>query len=246
MTAWIEATVTAVEHRTARLVSVMLDAPLADHRAGQHLDVQLTAPDGYAARRSYSIASAPRARPFELLIERLEDGEVSPYFHEVAAAGDTIDVRGPLGGHFVWDEADGGPLLLIGGGSGIAPLLSILAARNASATPVPTLMMYSARRWDDLLDPAALVELEARDASFALTLVTTRDQRRRDRDLEHRLDEPSIADILARWGRLPRLAYVCGSNGFVETVSTALVTAGIASARIRTERYGSDSSTAVS
>ncbi|CAN5369274.1 FAD-binding oxidoreductase [soil metagenome] len=244
MTPWVEATIVAVEHRTSRLVSVMLDAPLPGHRAGQHLDVQLTAPDGYAARRSYSIASAPGVRPFELLIERLDDGEVSPFFHEVAAAGDTLEVRGPLGGHFVWTESDGGPVLLAGGGSGVAPLLSILAARAAAKTPVPTLLVYSARGWDDLVDPAGLIDLERRDAGFCLTLVTTREQRRREHDLEHRLDAASLAGILTRWGCLPALSYVCGSNGFVETVASALVEAGVPALHIRTERYGSDSSIA--
>ena len=123
---WHEAEIEKVVRATPRIVSVFLKAPIARHVAGQHLDVRLTAPDGYEAQRSYSIASAPGEARIELLIEKLDDGEVSPYFHEVARAGDTFDVRGPLGGHFIWRAQDGGPVLLVAGGSGIAPLMAIV------------------------------------------------------------------------------------------------------------------------
>ncbi len=237
---WREATIARIAPVTPRVARVSLDVAMPGHRAGQYLDLRLTAEDGHEARRSYSIASAPGAAPLQLLIERLDGGEVSPYFHDIAQAGDTIEVRGPLGGHFVWAPEQGGPLLLAGGGSGIAPLLSILAAREASARPVPMLLLYSARTFGDFVEPGRLLALERDDAAFDLRLATTREAKRRDGDLEHRFDSATVAEALARWGQAPRLAYVCGPNAFVEAIAQALVAAGVAPATIRTERYGSE------
>ena len=150
---WQEATIVGIASDTPRVKSFLFatPAPIA-FRAGQHVDVRLTAPDGYQAERSYSIASAPeRTDGIELAIERLDDGEVSPFFHEVAEIGDAIELRGPIGGHFVWSVEDGGPLLLLGGGSGVVPLMSMLRHRAARGSDVPALLLFSARTWEDVI-----------------------------------------------------------------------------------------------
>jgi ferredoxin-NADP reductase len=217
---------------TPRISSFFFRAPLAPQLAGQHVDVQLTAPDGYTAQRSYSIASAPGAALLELAIERLDDGEVSSFFHEAAQVGDNIELRGPLGGHFVW-RGDAKPLLLVAGGSGIAPLIAI-ARHRAQATPAtPCLLLYSAQTWDDL---AYRDELLASNAS--VRLITTRGLKRRESDYERRIDRALLAEVLASWPHTPANSYVCGSTPFVETVTSALVELGLAPGSLRAERYG--------
>jgi ferredoxin-NADP reductase len=233
---WQAATIAAIAPATPRIVSVFLQVDLGRHEAGQHVDVRLTAEDGYSAQRSYSIASAPGADRLELAIERLADGEVSPYFHDVAQPGDRVDVRGPIGGHFVWRPQDGGPLLLIGAGSGAAPLMAIWRERAERAPEVPVLMLVSARTAADLLWRDELAAAAHGSAAFVVT--TTRAPRWRSGDYERRLDAPLIGEILARWGQEPALAYVCGSHPFVETAAGALQANGVAAAHIRTERYG--------
>ena len=235
---WVDATIARVEWQTPRVISVFVTAALARHRAGQHVDLKLTAEDGYAAQRSYSIASAPGSPQLELAVERLDEGEVSPYFHDVAQAGDTFEVRGPIGGHFVSDRGDGGPLVLIGGGSGIVPLVAIARDRAATARETPTLMIASSRTWDDILYRDELLDGDTRDPRFTLRLTTTRERRRRPADFDRRLDESVLRDILASWGQEPRHAYVCGATAFVESVATDLTRAGVAFERIRAERYG--------
>ncbi len=235
---WTQATVEAVTPRTARILSLFLRADLPAHVAGQHLDVRLTAPDGYQARRSYSIVSAPGAALIELAIERLDDGEVSPFFHDVMQPGDSIEIRGPIGGHFVWRESDGGPLLLIAGGSGIAPLLAMLRQRAVHAPAVPALLIYSARSWDDLVFREELLQAEAKQHGFTLMLVTTRAAKQRPGDADRRLDAALLHEMLARWAQTPARVYVCGANGFVEAVTAALLAEQIPASAIRTERYG--------
>ena len=235
---WQLATITSIVPRTPRLKSFFLRAPLADHLAGQHVDVRLTADDGYQARRSYSIASAPGRGEIELAIERLDDGEVSPFFHDVAQVGDEIEVLGPIGGHFVWRAEDGGPLLLIGGGSGVVPLIAMLRERAARRVEAPTLLLYSARTADELAYADELQRYEALDRQLRLRFVTTRGAKLRDADLDRRLDATSLARQLGEWGETPRLAYLCGATRFVESMADALVQAGIPSEAIRTERYG--------
>src|SRR6202011_2479269 len=148
---WQEAVIDRIAPRTRRVVSVFLRLRLDPHLAGQHVDVRLTAPDGYQAERSYSIASAPGAGSIELAIERLEGGEVSPSFDEVAMRGAPIEIRGPIGGHFVWRSTDGGPLLLIGGGSGVVPLMAMIRYRAAAASEAEALLVYSSRTWEELI-----------------------------------------------------------------------------------------------
>ncbi|TIS97147.1 FAD-binding oxidoreductase, partial [Mesorhizobium sp.] len=157
---WQTVTIRRIEKRTPRVTSFFLrpSRPFA-YRAGQHVDVRLTAPDGYQARRSYSIASAPESgETIELAIERLEDGEVSPFFHEVAAVDDEVELRGPLGGHFVWSDSDGGPLLLVGGGSGVVPLMAMIRHRAARKSAVPAALVFSSRIWDEVIFRDELID----------------------------------------------------------------------------------------
>jgi ferredoxin-NADP reductase len=235
---WHEALIERLLPQTPRIISVFLRAALGPHEAGQHLDVRLTAPDGYQAQRSYSIASAPGSEFIELAIERLEDGEVSPYFHDVARPGDAIEVRGPIGGHFVWRGEDGGPLLLVAGGSGIVPLVAMLRHRTVVAPYTLALLIYSTRTWSDLVYRDELLELQARDGNFSLVVTTTREARHRPGDFERRLDRALLHDILNTWRQPARHVYVCGSNAFVETVTAGLVLENISAALIRAERYG--------
>lgn len=236
---WHEAVVERIEPITPRIVSVRLNAPLAQPVAGQHVDVRLTAEDGYSAQRSYSIASSPSAPHLELIIEKLDDGEVSPYFHEVAQAGDTIELRGPLGGHFVWSPADGGPLLLVGGGSGVAPLMAMVRAWREAQSTAPLMLVYSARTWAELAFADELQQLQDDAAGrFLFVAVTTREASPRQGDLGRRLDAPQLQGLLSRWAQVPRHVFVCGSNRFVEAATDGLQAAGIPAAPIRTERYG--------
>ena len=235
---WQQATIERIVRQTPRVVSVFLRTGIGAHEAGQHVDIRLTAPDGYEAQRSYSIASAPNAPELELAIERLEEGEVSPYFHEIARPGDTFEVRGPIGGHFIWRPEDGGPLLLIGGGSGVVPLMAMARHRTRVAPQTQALLVYSARMWSEIVYREELFDLEARDANFRLILTTTREPRHRPHDYDRRLDPTLIREFLARWQHAPRHAYVCGSNAFVEAMTSALVADGIPARIVRAERYG--------
>ena len=235
---WTEAVVRRVHPLTSRVIGVVLDAPLATPLAGQHVDVRLTAPDGYQAQRSYSIASAPDADGLELAIERLPDGEVSSFFFDVAQPGDTLEIRGPIGGHFVWRDTDGGPLLLVGGGSGVAPLMAMVRHRRAHAPGVAALLLYSARTWDEVIFRDELVATAAADPAFHFVAAITRAPPARPGDYARRLDAPLLRDALGRWGHVPRHTYVCGSNAFVEGVTAALVADGLPPRSIRAERFG--------
>ena len=236
--AWIEAVVDDVVPRSPHISSVFLRASLGAWDAGQHVDVRLTAPDGYQAQRSYSIASAPGSERIELAIEKLDEGEVSPYFFDVARPGDTFELRGPIGGHFVWRHSDSGPLLLIAGGSGIAPLMSIVRHWAATVPDSPATLVYSVRTWDDLTFGDELLAIEAREPLLRIVATTTRGAKHRERDYERRLDRELLQDVLASSHEAPRLVYVCGATSFVEVVTTALVDLGIAPSTIRTERFG--------
>lgn len=237
---WQRAVLREIVRRTERIRSFFLEpeAPFA-FRAGQHVHVRLTAEDGYQAQRSYSIASAPeRPERIELAIERLADGEVSPYFHDVAAVGDEIELRGPIGGHFVWSVEEGGPIVLVGGGSGIVPLVSMARHRAARAAAAPMLLVASTRSWDDIAFRDELLALERAGDGFSLVLATTRQPARREGDFARRIDRALVAAVLGRLPSAPERVYVCGANAFVEAATTALLDAGIGPARIRTERYG--------
>jgi ferredoxin-NADP reductase len=237
---WQNAKIADIVRRTPHIKSFFFSLPEPfDFRAGQHVDVRLTAPDGYQAMRSYSIASAPGSSgTIELAIDLLENGEVSPFFHEVAAVGDEIELRGPLGGHFVWSPADSGPLLLIGGGSGLVPLMSMVRAGQAAAVSVPTALLLSARRWDDALCREELIEIERRRNGFCVVFALTRDDARRPQDYGRRIDEAMVGEVIARLPAPPKHVFVCGSNAFVNAATDAALAAGIPAASIRTERYG--------
>lgn len=237
---WQSVVVSDIVQRTPNIKSFFLDLPQPmSFTAGQHVDVRLTAPDGYRAMRSYSIASSPDGkRRIELAIERLENGEVSPFFHDIVAIGDTIEIRGPLGGHFIWSVGDGGPLLLAGGGSGVVPLISMLRHREASKSQVPTVLLLSARTWADALFRDELVALDGRRDGFSLVLTVTREAPRRAGDYGRRIDAMMVADALANLPGVPRVAFVCGSNQFVNAAADGAIAAGVSPAVIRTERYG--------
>jgi len=237
---WQRATIMQILARTPSIRSYFLSLPepLSFH-AGQHVDVRLTAPDGYQARRSYSIASAPETtEALELVIERLDDGEVSPFFHDVAAVGDAIELRGPIGGHFIWSTPSGGPLILVGSGSGVVPLMCMIRHRAAHSSVVPTLLLFSAKTWDDVIFRDELLGLDAAHNGFDLVLALTRDGVRRAGDYSRRVDAAMMREVLARAASPPRHVFVCGSNPFVESASQGLIDAGIAAGLIRTERYG--------
>ncbi|MGV8952702.1 MAG: FAD-binding oxidoreductase, partial [Cypionkella sp.] len=187
---WQAARLVQISTLTPRIKSLVLalQRPFT-FRAGQHVDLRLTAPDGYQARRSYSIASAPSSSGLiELAIERLDDGEVSPFFHDVAAVGDSIELRGPLGGHFVWGPEDGGPLLLIGGGSGVVPLMAMLRHRRDAQADVPSVLLLSSRTLAETLYRDELLAMEAAAPGFTLRLAVTRGAPERPVDYGRRLD----------------------------------------------------------
>ncbi len=237
---WQEAAIERIERQTEGVKSFFLHPRTwRPFRAGQHLDLRLTAPDGYQAQRSYSVASAPELEGlYELVIERLDDGEVSPFLHDVAEVGDAIEIRGPFGGHFAWGREDGGPLLLIGGGSGVAPLLSILRHRTAVGGEVPAILLYAARTWDDVIFREELIARDAAEANFTLLLSLSRDTARRPQDFGRRIDASLLNTTLVTLGTAPRLIFTCGSNAFVEAVTGHLLDLGLNPKTIRTERFG--------
>ncbi|MGH3115553.1 MAG: ferredoxin reductase [Gaiellales bacterium] len=231
---WQVAGVDEVVDETARVRTIVLDVPdWAGHRAGQHLDVRLTAEDGYQAEREYSIASAP-GEPVAITIERLEDGEVSPYLTEELRAGDGIELRGPIGGYFVWDVDHGGPLLLVAGGSGVVPLRSMLRHRRRSESDVPVRLLYSSRTIGDVIYRAELGEA-ADGVEVVYTL--TREQPAGWTGHARRVDETLLEEIAWPADESP-LAFVCGPTSFVETVASGLVALGYSAARVKTERFG--------
>ena len=237
---WQSATVTEIIARTPRIKSFVLklSRPFA-FLAGQHVDLRLTAPDGYRAMRSYSIGSAPdNTGTIELAIEYMQDGEVSPFFHEVVIVGDEIELRGPLGGYFNWTEAEGGPLLLVGGGSGVVPLMSMIRHRAAIQSKIPFALLLSARHWQDVLYRDELVDLHNNTDGFTLALTLTREAPRRSGDYGRRVDATMMMDVLARLPERPKLVYVCGINAFVNSAADGAIASAIAASIIRTERYG--------
>src|SRR5262245_34767502 len=237
---WQAAVVKDIIPRTARIKSFVLapSRPI-NFLAGQHVNVRLTAPDGYRAMRSYSIASPPE-NPYqiELAIEQLENGEVLPFFHEVVKVGDEIEFQGPLGGHFVWSKTDGGPLLLVGGGSGLVPLMAIIRHREAAAQDVPIILLLSARNWDDVLYRDELLALDERRSGFTLVLTLTRQPPKRDVDYGRRVDTSMMTEVLRRLPGAPRHVFACGTNPFVNAAVDGVVAAGTPASIIRTERYG--------
>jgi ferredoxin-NADP reductase len=234
---WQLGTVIELVDETSRARSIVLDVPeWPGHRAGQHVDVRLTAEDGYQAQRSYSIASAPEDDELVLTVERLEDGEVSSYLVEELRPGDSLELRGPVGGFFVWETAFGGPLLLVAGGSGVVPFRSIARHHLAVASDVPLRLLYSARTLDDVLYRGELDGLAAsRTVDVRFTL--TREWPDGWSGYRGRINGDLLAEV--GWPADERpLVYVCGPTAFVETAASSLVELGHDPGRIRTERFG--------
>ena len=238
---WRVATVVDVRDETPRARTLVLDVPdWPGHRAGQHVDVRLVADDGYQAQRSYSIASAPEDASVALTIERIDNAEVSPYLCDVLHVGDGLEVRGPIGGYFVWDIAQGGPLLLVAGGSGIVPLMAMLRhhARAAAAdrARVPVRLLYSARTGEDVIYRGELIDL-AKSADVRVTFTLTRDAPADWQGYRRRIDRAMLEEVSWPAADTPR-AFVCGPTPLVESVSSILVELGHDPARVRTERFG--------
>ena len=228
---------------TPRTKSLVLDVPgWIGHTAGQHVDVRLTAEDGYQTERSYSIASPPEANHVVLTVERLEDGEVSPYLTDGLQTGDQLELRGPIGGYFTWQVAAGGPLLLIAGGSGIVPLMAMLRHRAAHASTVPTRLLYSSRDFDDIIYRQELAQLAA-DPTLMVTHTLTRRQPPQWSGYRRRIDQAMLAEVAWPPSEQP-LAFVCGPTALVETVASALVDLGHDPLRVKTERFGASGGTA--
>ena len=218
--------------------SLVLNAPdWPGHLAGQHVDIRLTAEDGYQAQRSYSIASAPEDGRLALTVERLGDGEVSPYLTDVLVAGDRLELRGPIGGYFVWDIDDGGPVLLVGGGSGVVPLMAMIRHRAAVGSGVPMRLLYSVKTLGDLIYRDELEELAGRGDGFEAFFTLTREQPEGWPGYTRRVDRELLAEIGWPATESP-LAYVCGPTGFVEAVASALVESGLPPSHVKTERFG--------
>ncbi len=233
---WHTASVREVRAETARARTIVLDDPQwPGHLAGQHLDVRLTAEDGYQAQRSYSIASAPE-EPLALTVERIEDGEVSPYLVEELRAGDELELRGPIGGHFTWRTSDGGPLLLLGGGSGLVPLMAMVRHRVARREETDTRLLVSARSLPDVLYERELVALGAMPGIDA-RITLTREQPLGWRGDARRVDAEMLRELGPEPASQPR-TFVCGPTAFVEHVADALVALGHAPESIHTERFG--------
>jgi ferredoxin-NADP reductase len=236
---WQAGTVTAIDPETAQTKSFTIALPKwMAHRAGMHYDVRLTAPDGYQTERSYSIASAPeRVGLIELTVERIADGEVSPYLHDVLVTGDQLEVRGPIGGYFVWEVALGGPLLLIGGGSGVVPLMAMLRHRAAQHATIPARLLYSSRTQGDVIYRGELDAMAAGDQSFEALYTFTREAPPGWTGYRRRIDTAMLTEVLKPFGMRARL-YVCGPTLLVEAVANALVQMHVPIERIRTERFG--------
>jgi ferredoxin-NADP reductase len=238
---WRVATVVDVRDETARARTLTLDVPdWAGHRAGQHVDVRLVAEDGYQAQRSYSIASAPEDSAVALTIERIDDAEVSPYLCDVLRVGDGLEVRGPIGGYFVWDVAQAGPLFLVAGGSGIVPLMAMLRhharALESTRTQAPAKLLYSARSWDDVIYRVELERLA--DSPYVdVTIALTRDAPADWRGHRRRIDRAMLEEAGWPASRAPRI-FVCGPTPLVESAASLLVALGHDPLRVRTERFG--------
>jgi ferredoxin-NADP reductase len=234
---WQFADVVETIAETPRVRTIVLAAPAwAGHRAGQHVDVRLTAEDGYQVERSYSIASPPEDAGLALTVERLADGEVSPYLVDELRPGDQIELRGPIGGYFAWDAAEGGPLLLVGGGSGIVPLRAILRHRAASGSDAEVRLLASWRTAAEIIYTSELDELgRLPGVEVVHTLTRTSDPGWAGR--RGRIDAGMLAAVSWPAERSP-LCFVCGPTGLVEAVANALVDLGHDAGRIKTERFG--------
>jgi ferredoxin-NADP reductase len=222
---------------TQRVKSLTLDLPAwRGHRAGQHVDIRLTAEDGYQTVRSYSIASPPEEPRVVVTIERLDDGEVSPYLVDEVRSGDPLEVRGPIGGYFVWEVSEGGPLFLVGGGSGIVPLMAMIRHRLAAGSEVPITLLYSVRSPEDVIYRQELEALAAQ-GGIQVLFTYTRSQPAGWTGYRRRIDDSLLAEVVPSPDIRP-LIYICGPTALVEGAASGMVALGHEPARIKTERFG--------
>jgi ferredoxin-NADP reductase len=235
---WRTAALTAKRAETPTAVTLAFDVDgWPGHRAGQHVDLRLTAEDGYQAARSYSIASPPETDGLELTVERIEDGEVSPYLVDLMEPGDELELRGPVGGWFVWKATLGGPLLLIAGGSGLVPLMAMLRHRRDAGNHVPARLLVSARSLEDLIYAQELGRLDAEDERLAIFTTLTRSAPRDWSGYRRRVDREMLGEVAWAPDELAR-TFICGPTAFVESTADALVALGHDPALIKTERFG--------
>ncbi len=235
---WLTAEILEVIDETPRVRSLVLDVPgWTTHWPGQHLDIRLTAEDGYQAQRSYSIASSPESPHLVVTVERIEGGEVSPYLTEEARPGDRFELRGPIGGYFVWTNNRGGPLFLIAGGSGIAPLMSMLRHRAAAGGTAPALLLYSSRSAEDIIFRDELDRLAADGDGLRVVHTLTRRQPAGWTAPARRIDLAMLSELGISPAERPWI-YVCGPTAMVEQATKALISLGHAPAQIRAERFG--------
>jgi len=235
---WQLAEVVEVIPETPRVRSIALRVSAwPGHRPGQHLDIRLTADDGYQTQRSYSIASAPEEAHVTITVEKIDDGEVSPYLVDEVRIGDRLEIRGPIGGYFTWTAADGGPLLLVAGGSGVVPLMAMLRHRAASGVSVPSVLLYSSRTHEDIIYRAELERLMAADRTARIAHTLTRAQPPGWTGYRRRIDAGMLAEIAPPAADHP-LAFICGPTRLVENAAEILAGLGYEPARIKTERFG--------
>ena len=236
---WQLGKVTDIQLETAQAKSLVLAVPdWIGHQAGQHVDVRLTADDGYQAERSYSIASPPEETGhITLTIERLEDGEVSPYLVDELRVGDKLELRGPIGGYFVWEANMGGPLLLVAGGSGIVPLMAMICHRQSVGSHIATRLIYSSRNYEDIIYRDELNRLANDDQMLEVLHTLTRTQPPAWTGYHRRIDAALLSE--SAWPSEQRpLAFICGPTSFVEIAAAGLLALGYEPARIKTERFG--------
>jgi ferredoxin-NADP reductase len=239
---WQLGTVVEIRQETPTVKSLLLDVPdWTTHLAGQHVDVRLTAEDGYQAQRSYSIASPPESKYLILTVERLEDGEVSPYLTDDLRVGDRIELRGPIGGYFVWSPCDrkteGSPLFLVAGGSGIVPLMAMIRDRANSHSRVPARLLYSSHSYDDVIYREELDRISAGDSSLRVIHTLTRRQPQDWKSYERRIDQAMLAETAWQPAEKP-IAFTSGPTALVEAVANHLLELGYKPECIKTERFG--------
>jgi ferredoxin-NADP reductase len=232
------ADVTAIVDETPKTKTIELDAPgWPGHLAGQHVDIRLTADDGYQAQRSYSIATPADGTRLAITVERIADGEVSPYLDDELRPGDKLELRGPIGGYFVWEPRRGGPLLLVAGGSGVVPLMAMLRERVMTGSWVAARLLLSSRSWDDVIYRSELETIDREQMGIDVIHALTRSQPDGWTGYDRRVDRQMLAEVA--WPAADRpLCYICGPTSFVETVASGLIELGHAPDMIRTERFG--------
>jgi len=235
---WQIATVKSVRTETPEVKTLTLALPdWTPHRPGQHYDLRLTAADGYSAQRSYSVASEPeRKGEIDITVERIAEGEVSPFLDDTVVVGDRIEVRGPIGGYFVWDRSIGSPLLLVAGGSGVVPLMAMLRHRAVAGVKDPARLLYSARTYEQIIYGEEL-EILAKRNGLTVAYTLTRSQPGGWKGYTRRVDDAMLKEVSEPLGR-DALAYICGPTALVEVAADGLERVGLPADRIRTERFG--------